>query len=119
MSDLKDKPAQQPHTGIIPDLRKVPLEAPEDGVYYAYGNVVNMNWTLTDVQLRFGELIQVANDESPTWENQHGILLERVAVTIPWYQAKVLLDMLGKVVRNYEAVNGELKSPNLAEPPKD
>jgi uncharacterized protein DUF3467 len=118
MSEEKQQKPQS-NIGMIPDLRKVPLETPEDGVFYAYGNVVNMNWTLTDVQFRFAELIQVPNDESPTWENQHGILLERVAVTVPWYQAKVLLDMLTKVVHNYEAVNGELKAPVLADPPKD
>jgi hypothetical protein len=53
---------------------------------------------------------------SPNWENQHGVLLERVAVTIPWYQAKVLHDMLTGILKNYEAVNGELKAPKLAAP---
>jgi hypothetical protein len=117
MSNEKDQKAN-PHVGVVPDLRKAPLETPEEGVYYAYGNVVNLNWTLTDVQLRFAELLQVPNDDSPTWENQHGILLERVSVTIPWYQAKVLRNMLDGVISNYEEVNGELKHPVLAVPPE-
>jgi len=117
MSEEK-KEKIQADTGVVPHLGKAPLEYPEDGIYYAYGNIVNMNWTLTDVQIRFAELVQVPNDDSPTWENQHGILLERVSVTIPWYQAKVLRDLLAGVIKNYEELNGELKQPLLAPPPK-
>jgi hypothetical protein len=109
----------KPDPGVVPDLGKAPLEAPEEGVFYAYGNIVNLNWTLTDVQIRFAELIQVPNDDSPTWENQHAILLERVSVTIPWYQAKVLHNMLTGILRNYEELNGELKQPLLAPAPKE
>jgi hypothetical protein len=99
------------------DMRTLLLEEPEEGVYYAYANMVNMNWTLTDVRIRFGELLHVPNEENPTWENQHGILLERVSVTIPWIQAKVLRNMLDAIVRNYEAINGELKQPKLPASP--
>jgi hypothetical protein len=119
MSEGKDQQLK-PDAGVVPDLGKAPLESPEEGVYYAYGNIVNMNWTLTDVQLRFAELIQVPNEDAPSWENQHGVLLERVSVTIPWYQAKVLNDMLTNVLKNYETLNGELRRPLLAPaPPKE
>src|SRR5664280_446632 len=73
--------------GLVGDLNRVPLEEPEDGVFEAYANVVNLNWTLTDIRIRFAELIQVSDEDRPNWENQHGILLERAAVTVPWYQA--------------------------------
>jgi transcriptional regulator with XRE-family HTH domain len=95
------------------DLAKIPLEEPEDGVFEAYSNVVNMNWTLHDVRVRFAELLQVPDEDRPTWENQHGILLERVAVTMPWHQAKALRDMLDAVIENYEEINGELKPIKL------
>jgi uncharacterized protein DUF3467 len=98
------------------DLQKLPLEEPQDGVFEAYANVVNMNWTLYDVRIRFSELIQVPDEDRPTWENQHGILLERVAVTLPWHQAKYLRDVLDGVIRNYEEINGELKPVKLAAP---
>jgi hypothetical protein len=101
------------------DLANLRLEEPEEGVYYAYANMVNMNWTLTDVRIRFGELLQVPNDDAPTWQNQHGILLERVSVTIPWHQAKILRNLLDQVVRNYEEINGELKQIKLPAPPAD
>jgi hypothetical protein len=100
------------------DLAKIPLEEPEDGVFGAYSNVVNLNWTLTDVRIRFAELLQVPDEDRPTWENQHGVLLERVAVTMPWHQAKALRDMLDGVIKNYEKINGELKPVKLpARPP--
>jgi hypothetical protein len=105
-------PAQAPPSTDV-QLDKVPLEAPEDGVYEAYSNVVNLNWTLTDVRLRFSQLIQVPDEDRPTWENQHGILIERAAITIPWHQAKVLRDLLNGIVSNYEQINGELKRPKL------
>jgi hypothetical protein len=96
------------------DLSKIPLEEPaEGGIFEGYSNVVNMNWTLYDVRLRFGELIQVPDDDRPTWENQHGIVLERAAVTIPWHQAKFLRNMLDGLIRNYEELNGELKDIKL------
>ena|ERR1039458_6766597 len=95
------------------DLSRTPLEEPEDGIFEAYSNVVNLNWTLTDVRIRFAELLQVPDEDRPTWENQHGVLLERAAVTMPWHQAKLLRDMLDGIIRNYEEINGELKPIKL------
>jgi hypothetical protein len=108
----KRSPAQAP-TATDVDLATLPIEEPEEGVCHAYANVVNMDWTLSDIRLRFAELMQVLNDESPNWTNQHGILLERVAVRIPWHQAKILRDMLDGVIKNYEDINGELKPIKL------
>jgi hypothetical protein len=95
------------------DLNKLPLEEPEGGLFEAYSNVVNMNWTLTDVRIRFAELIQVPDEDRPTWENQHGILLERAAITMSWHQAKYLLNMLAGLIKNYEEINGEIKQLRL------
>jgi len=114
---MEDEPKSKAEavSGMV-DLKKLPLEEPEDGVFEAYSNVVNMNWTLTDVRIRFAELIQVPDDDHPTWENQHGIILERASVTIPWHQAKALRDMLDGVVKNYEEINGVLTTPKLPAP---
>jgi hypothetical protein len=101
------------------DLRKIPLEEPEDGVFTAYSNVVNMTWNLTDVRIRFGELLNVPNEDMPTWDNQHSIILERVSVAIPWYQAKLLSNLLAGVLKNYEEINGELKAIKLPAAPVD
>ena len=116
MASDKPKSKAEALQGLI-DLGKVPLEEPEDGVFQAYANVVNINWTPTDVRLRFCELIQVPDEDRPNWENQHGILLERVAVTIPWNQAKIVRNMLDGLIKNYEEINGELKPLKLPERP--
>jgi Protein of unknown function (DUF3467) len=102
---------------LVPPVRDLPIEEPEEGVFYAYANLVNMNWTQTDVRIRFGELLQVPDEDNPTWDHQRGILLERASITIPWIQAKVLRDMLDGVIRNYETLNGELRQAKLPAAP--
>lgn len=102
--------------GMI-DLSKIPIQEAEDGVFEAYSNVVNADWTLTDIRLRFAQLMQVSSPEKPTWEAQTGILFERAAITIPWWQAKLLAGLLSSIVTSYEQANGELKQPKLAPRP--
>ena len=101
----------------IEDLGTIQIEEPEEGMFTAYSNLVNLDWTLYDVRLRFAELIHVPNDDNPVWKNQRKIMLERVAVTLPWHQAKVLRDMLDGVIQNYETINGELRPIKLPAPP--
>jgi hypothetical protein len=95
------------------DLTKLPLLEPEEGVFAAYSNVVNLDWTLDDIRLRFAELIQVPSDEDPTWKGQRNVLMERAAITLSWRQAKNLVMLLGRIVLNYETINGELIQPKL------
>jgi hypothetical protein len=99
------------------DMGKVPLEYPEDGIYETYANVVNANWTFDDIRLRFAELIQVPDEDRPNWQNQHGVVMERAAITLPWRQAKLLRDLLDGVIKNYEKINGELKPLKLPAAP--
>jgi hypothetical protein len=99
------------------DLKEIALEQSDDGVFDAYSNAVQLNWTPNDVTLRFGQLIQVPNPESPKWGDQYGTLLERAAITLPWHQAKLLRDMLDSIIGNYEQINGELKPLKLPAPP--
>jgi hypothetical protein len=115
MPDEQKSKAQAPPESMV-DLGKIRMEEPEDGVIEAYANVVNLNWTLYDVRIRFAELIQVPDDDRPNWENQHGIVLERAAVTIPWHQAKALSVLLSGIVKHYEEINGELKPVKLPAP---
>jgi hypothetical protein len=120
-SDETRSKAEAPREATF-DLGKVPMEFPEDGVFETYSNIVNMNWTLTDVRLRFSQLIQVPDEDRPNWENQHNVVLERAAITVPWHQAKLLRNMLDGIIRNYEEINGELKPiklPGRPEPPPE
>jgi len=58
--------------------------------------------------------MQIPNDESPTWKNQRGAILELEAVTMAWHLAKLLRDLLDSVIRSYEKFNGELKPIKIA-----
>ena len=103
---------------VSPGVENLPLEQPQDGIFEAYANAVDADWTLTDVSLRFLQLMHVPSETNPTNRNREPILVERAYITIPWWQAKVLTQMLGGLVLSYEKVNGELKKPELAEPPQ-
>ena len=99
------------------DLNQTPLVEPEDGMFEAYSTVINFNWTLHDVRLRFGELIQETLEGSQgTWKDQQPVIIERAAITMPWHQAKYLCVVLGQLISNYEKLNGELKAITLPNP---
>jgi len=100
--------------GELRDLATIALLEEEEGTFSTYANVINMDWTLYDVRFRFAELMQVPDDELPTWENQRAVVLEKALIRIPWHQAKMLRDLLDGVVKSYESLNGELKQPLLA-----
>ena len=65
------------------------------------------------------KLIQVIGDDSPLWNAQKKMSMERAVITIPWHQAKSLRDYLTTLVDAYEAVNGEMKQLKLADPKRD
>ena len=83
------------------------LEA-EDGVHSFYGNVVALNWTLTDVRIRIGELIQITPEEPAVWNTLNPVVEERAAFTLPWLQAKKLKNELQELVESYEKLNGPI-----------
>jgi hypothetical protein len=86
-----------PITGLLGSAEATPT---------VYANTVTMHWTLTDVSLRFGEVVQVLSGDEAK-------IREKVAVIIPWWQAKILRDALQDLVARYEKVNGELARLNL------
>jgi hypothetical protein len=94
-----------------------PLEEPEGGTLEAYASIVDTDWSLTDVTLRFLQLAFVPKENQTTATNREMILLERANITIPWWSTKILAGMLGELVKSYESVNGELKAPVLAPRP--
>jgi hypothetical protein len=104
--------AEAPPSSTI-DMSIVPIEEPEAGVFMDYANVINLDWSLYDVRIRFGELTQVINDADPSWKNQHTVLREKAAIRVPWHQAKNLCVQLLGVIHNYEELNGELKQIKL------
>jgi hypothetical protein len=102
----------------VESIETLPLEEPEDGVYETYANMVEADWTLTEVRLRFLHLLHVTSGDKPTNQNREAILLERACISLPWWQAKVMKEMLDGLIRSYESVNGELQKPMLAPRPE-
>ncbi|MBV9075378.1 MAG: DUF3467 domain-containing protein [Acidobacteria bacterium] len=82
-----------------------------DGIIEVYSNYVFINWSMTDIRIRFAQLIPV--DEVPGHVSPDvaadRIAQERAAVTVSWLQAKNLRDLLNLAVSRYEAKNGEIK----------
>ena len=96
---------------------ELPLDESEGGIFDAYANIVDADWSLTDVTLRFMQLVYSPKEEAATTQNRELMVLEKAKITIPWWHAKVLSGMLAGLVKSYEAVNGELREPILAPRP--
>jgi hypothetical protein len=88
---------------------KVTWIEPKSGVFTAYANYVNALWTPHDIKLKFGELSKIM--ESGT--NREFIVEEWADITLAWSEAKMLLTMLADIIARYEALNGEIKTPQV------
>lgn len=89
---------------------QIPLIKDTNGLPELYSNLVNVNWTLYDVRLRF---IQMVANPTDALDKVGWAALEKGNVAIPWGQAKILRDMLTEVIKRYEDVNGEIADTKL------
>src|ERR1035437_4431652 len=111
---------KQPDSAIEQAKAEQQAPAPEwipspNGVHEIYTNFLHSNWSLYDVRVRLGQLIpdpKNANASVSKW-----VVEERAAVTFAWAEAKVLSDLLVKLIAKYEEVNGEIKPLKLPPPP--
>ncbi len=71
-----------------------------------YANMSHVMWSLDDVRVRLGQLIE-AQDSDPT-RPFIPVAQERAAVTMSWRNAKLLAKQLAALVESYENVNGEI-----------
>lgn len=91
------------------DVSSVEVIEPKDGILEVYSNFVHVDWTPSDVRIRFDFLHYMTDPDEPKVKNQKGVIEERCAVSVPWIQAKILRDQLSFMINSYESVNGELK----------
>jgi len=75
-----------------------------------YSNYLYVAWTLDDVRVTFGAI----KSDNVNGESHHAE--EKGSVVLPWRQARNLRDLLSLVVDSYEAKNGEIATPYLADP---
>jgi hypothetical protein len=92
------------------------------GIPEIYTNYTHASWTLFDVRVRLGHLVS----GDPSDETAKEFVAEELgAVTFSWHQAKLLRDLLGRLVASYEGANGEIKplklppDPTVPDPSKD
>ena len=80
---------------VVPD--------PAHGLFTTYANNVQLGYTVYDLRLIFGELVEMTA-EKVTIE-------QRVQVTISWLQAKVLSELLSRSIAECEEQNGGVRMP--------
>jgi len=78
------------------------------GVTEVYANMVHVTWTLDDLRVRLGQVIDSPETTNPG-AGFRGVTQERAAVTFTWRNAKLLRDQLSQIIELYEKVNGEIK----------
>jgi len=78
-----------------------------------YTNQYYIDWSISDVRIRFGQMI-------PTDRLENGkvgfVVEEQAAVTMTWAQVKALRDSLNDAVGRYERANGPLEYMKLKLP---
>jgi len=83
---------------VVPD--------PDSGLFASYANHVQVGFTAFDIRLLFGEVVDVQPNKVT--------IEQRASITMAWLQAKILKQMLERIISDYEARNGELKVPTGA-----
>ena len=80
-----------------------------DGVVEIYANLVDANWTLHDVRMRFAQIVPNPPGSEKVFRAE-----ERAAVTVSWGYAKTISQVLADLIRRYEEANGEIQTPKIA-----
>jgi hypothetical protein len=87
-----------------------------NGVQEFYANMSHITWTLDDLRIRLGQLV-----DSPETPNPGGgfkaVAEERTAITFSWRAAVMLRDQLIALVKAYEDLNGPIKTDLKLPPP--
>ena len=79
-----------------------------DGIFEIYANMSHMVWSLDDVRIRLGQIIDSPETPNPGPDFK-AVTEERAAVTFTWRAAVLLRDQLSRLIESYEATNGPIK----------
>ena len=88
--------------------KKIDWVKSPDGVFEVYANVSHMVWSLDDVRIRLGQLIDSPKTPNPG-PDFTAVAEERVAVTFTWRNAVLLRNQLSILIDAYEKDNGPIK----------
>jgi hypothetical protein len=89
--------------------KKIDWVKSPDGVIEVYTNTSHMVWSLDDVRIRLGQLIDSPRTPNPS-PDFSVVAEERVAVTFTWRNAVLLRNQLSILIEAYEKVNGPIKT---------
>ena len=94
--------------------KPIPWVKSPKGVFEVYSNMTHIAWSLDDVRVRLGQLIDSPETPNPG-QDFRAVSEERAAVTFSWRGAKLFRNQLSTLIDSYEKVNGEIKlDPALA-----
>jgi hypothetical protein len=86
---------------------QIPWIKSPNGVFEVYANSMHVTWSLDDVRVRLGQVVDSPETPNPGAKFV-GAIEERAAVTVSWREAKILLNQLRAVILSYESVNGPI-----------
>jgi hypothetical protein len=79
-----------------------------NGVFEIYTNSTHLTWTVDDIRIRLGQMVESRESQTPG-PGFKGSIQERAAVTFSWRGAKMLRNQLDAIIDSYESVNGSIK----------
>ncbi len=89
--------------------KQAPWIKSSKGVVEVYANTMHLTWSLDDLRLRLGQMVDHPDTPNPG-EKFAAASEERAAVTFTWRNAKILRDQLTAVIDLYEKTNGVIKT---------
>jgi hypothetical protein len=76
-------------------------DAPD--IMRAYSNHINITWNAFDVRLHFGESDVILD------KNGNVNVQTKAVLTVSWTEAKQITEILNKVIKGFETLNGPIK----------
>jgi hypothetical protein len=102
----KQEPSEPAPAGVFPPVpQSIEFVEPKDGLMFVYANHVQIGQSVFDIRFAFGEILGA--------EKGKARILNKINVTMTWFEAKVFNALLSKVLETYESVNGPLTPPKL------
>lgn len=80
-----------------------------DGVCEVYGNIMHITWSLDDVRIRIGQLVDSPETPYVGTGEFRSVAQERAAITLTWRTAQILRDQLTTLLESFEKANGPIK----------
>jgi hypothetical protein len=90
------------------DKKIIPWVKSLKGVVEVYANMTHLTWSLDDVRVRLGQIVESPDTPNPG-PTLKPVSEERAAVTFTWRGAKFFRNQLTSIIDSYEKTNGEIK----------